>query len=393
MPQGLILVCGKTGQGKSTTLASLLQHRANKFKEHIVTLEQPIEYILRSTSSSISQRKIGVSSDSFASGLRAALRQSADAILVGEIRDRETAEIALSAAESGHIVFGTLHTSNAAQSIERFVNIFPTETQPAIWNVLSTALRAIICQSTSQGHRRASRGCEGDNDRHHSISSYIKKQDIQGVRRGMESGFKEYGMVNWGRAAEQLAQQGIIGEQIKKETNSTRRITCSATSLKILTFQPFRVRNDDPLIPFGKKVKGKHFTVAILGHQQIKYAKARFRNGALELMKTNTAFVDNFQNAEQDSAWAVDIITEAGDVRKLLIGINSMFSNLKIYSERRSLKGNRKGPGRRILRRKWASRTKSKPGTSITGRRANHPQRGRTGKNGEPGRKIPPLGF
>ena len=108
--------------------------------------------------------------------------------------------------------------------------------------------------------------------------------------------------------------------------------------LKILTFQPFRVRNDDPLIPFGKKVKGKHFTVAILGHQQIKYAKARFRKGSLELMKTNTAFVDNFQNAEHDSAWVVDFITEAGDAKHLLLGINCMFSNLKIYSKDSRLK-------------------------------------------------------
>ena len=125
MKQGLILVCGKAGQGKSTSLASLLQHRAEKFKHHIVTLEQPIEYILQSGKSSISQREIGVSTDSFSGGLRAALRQAPDLILVGEIRDRETAEIALSAAESGHMVFGTLHTSNAAQSIERFVEYFP----------------------------------------------------------------------------------------------------------------------------------------------------------------------------------------------------------------------------------------------------------------------------
>src|SRR5665213_2953767 len=96
MKQGLILVCGKAGQGKSTSLASLLQHRAEKFKHHIVTLEQPIEFILQSNKSSISQREIGVSTDSFAGGLRAALRQSPDLILVGEIRDRETAEIALS---------------------------------------------------------------------------------------------------------------------------------------------------------------------------------------------------------------------------------------------------------------------------------------------------------
>jgi twitching motility protein PilT len=217
MKQGLILVCGKAGQGKSTSLASLLQHRAEKFKHHIVTLEQPIEYILQSNKSSISQREIGVSTDSFAGGLRAALRQSPDLILVGEIRDRETAEIALSAAESGHLVFGTLHTSNAAQSIERFVNIFPTEAQPSVWNVLSSALRAIICQilvRDTEGHRVAVREIMLVNT---SISSYIKKQDIQGVRRGIESGFNDYGMVNWARAAEQLMQQGIISEATQKE--------------------------------------------------------------------------------------------------------------------------------------------------------------------------------
>jgi twitching motility protein PilT len=145
------------------------------------------------------------------------LRQSPDLILVGEIRDRETAEIALSAAESGHLVFGTLHTSNAAQSIERFVNIFPTETQPSVWNVLSSALRAIICQilvRDTEGHRVAVREIMLVNT---SISSYIKKQDIQGVRRGIESGFNDYGMVNWARAAEQLMQQGIISEATQKE--------------------------------------------------------------------------------------------------------------------------------------------------------------------------------
>ena len=108
--------------------------------------------------------------------------------------------------------------------------------------------------------------------------------------------------------------------------------------IKILTFQPYRVRTDDPFIPFTKKVKGKPFTVAILGHQQIKYAKARFRKGTLELMKASTSFVDNFQNAEQDSAWVVDFIAEAGDARSLLLGINCMFSNLKIYSKDSRLK-------------------------------------------------------
>ncbi len=108
--------------------------------------------------------------------------------------------------------------------------------------------------------------------------------------------------------------------------------------LRTLDLEAFQARSDDPLTHFSKKVRSRPFVLAILGHQQIKYAKARLRKGALELMKPTTAFVDNFQNAEQDSAWAVDMITEAGDVRKLLIGVNSMFSNLKIYAKDASLR-------------------------------------------------------
>jgi twitching motility protein PilT len=214
--QGLILVCGKTGAGKSTTLASLIQHRADLYKEHILTLEQPIEYLFRNDNSSFSQREVGISTDSFSSGLRAALRQSPNSILVGEIRDKETAEIALSAAESGHIVFGTLHTSNAAQSIERFVHIFPTEAQPSVWNVLSSALKVIICQTLvkdTEGHRVAAREILIVNV---GIGAYIKQKDSQGVRRGIESGVKD-GMVNWGRAADELSRQGLISEQTKEE--------------------------------------------------------------------------------------------------------------------------------------------------------------------------------
>jgi twitching motility protein PilT len=217
LKQGLVLVCGKTGQGKTTSLASILQHRADKFREHIITLEQPIEYILRSEHSILSQREVGLSTDSFAGGIRAAMRQNPDTILVGEIRDQETAEIALSAAESGHIVFGTLHTSNAAQSIERFINMFPTAAHGSVWNVLSTALKVIICQilvKDTEGHRVAAREILMVNV---SVSAYIKQQDLQGVRRGMESGFVDSGMVNWQRAAEQLIRQGLITDETQKE--------------------------------------------------------------------------------------------------------------------------------------------------------------------------------
>lgn len=212
MKQGLVLVCGKTGQGKSTTLASILQHRANKFKEHIITLEQPIEYVLKGSKSIISQRDVGSSVNTFANGLRAALRQNPDTILVGEIRDYETAAIALSASESGHLVFGTLHTSNAAQSIERFVNMFPSDEQPAVWNVLSTALKAILCQILVKGResgRIAAREILMTNP---SVSSYIKAGDLNGVRRAVESGFNEYGMQNWTKAAELLYRQGLIDD-------------------------------------------------------------------------------------------------------------------------------------------------------------------------------------
>jgi twitching motility protein PilT len=215
--QGLVLVCGKTGQGKSTTLAALLQHRADNFREHIITLEQPIEFVLKNGCSDISQREVGISVSTFAYGLRAALRQNPDTILVGEIRDYETADIALRASESGHVVFGTLHTSNAAQSIERFVNLFPAAEQPGVWNVLSTSLKAILCQilvKGCEGGRVAAREILLTNE---SVSSYIKQKDLQGVRRAIESGYNDYGMQNWQKAAEILYRQGLIDGEAKKE--------------------------------------------------------------------------------------------------------------------------------------------------------------------------------
>ena len=215
--RGLVLVCGKTGQGKSTTLASLLQHRAATFAEHIITLEQPIEYVLRSERSVISQREVGISVSTFAYGLRAALRQNPDCILVGEIRDYETADIALRASESGHVVFGTLHTANAAQSIERLVNMFPAAEQTSAWNVLSTTLKAVICQilvNAREGGRLAAREILLTND---GVASYIRQKDLQGVRRAVESGYSQFGMQNWQKAAELLYRQGMIDDDARKQ--------------------------------------------------------------------------------------------------------------------------------------------------------------------------------
>lgn len=144
--QGLFLVTGPTGSGKSTTLASMIDHLNRTQKKHVITLEDPIEYVHNHASSIIDQREVGVDTQSFANGLRAALRQDPDIILVGEMRDFETISIALTAAETGHLVLGTLHTSSAASTIERLVDVFSPEQQSQIRTQLAGALVGILAQ-------------------------------------------------------------------------------------------------------------------------------------------------------------------------------------------------------------------------------------------------------
>ncbi|MBQ6685946.1 MAG: PilT/PilU family type 4a pilus ATPase, partial [Firmicutes bacterium] len=131
-PRGLILVTGPTGSGKSSTLAALLDHINKNQRRHIITLENPIEYVHHRDKCVINQREIGRDTESFASGLRAALRQDPDVILVGEMRDLETIQTAITAAETGHLVFGTLHTKGAANTIDRIIDVFPAEQQEQI---------------------------------------------------------------------------------------------------------------------------------------------------------------------------------------------------------------------------------------------------------------------
>lgn len=144
--RGIILITGETGSGKSTTLAAIINEITQKRRDHIVTLEDPIEYIYTADKCSIDQREIGCDVHSFADGLRASLRQDPDVILVGEMRDRDTIETALTAAETGHLVFGTLHTYSAADSIDRIVNVFPEGQQRQIRLQLSQTLKAVVSQ-------------------------------------------------------------------------------------------------------------------------------------------------------------------------------------------------------------------------------------------------------
>lgn len=144
--QGLVLITGETGSGKSTTLAAVLNQINRQEAKHILTLEDPIEYVYTPDRCIINQREVGKDTQSFAAGLRAALREDPDVILVGEMRDLETIETALTAAETGHLVFGTVHTNSAADSIDRMVDVFPAQRQQQIRLQLSMTLKAVLSQ-------------------------------------------------------------------------------------------------------------------------------------------------------------------------------------------------------------------------------------------------------
>ena len=146
-PRGLVLVTGPTGSGKSTTLAAMVNHRNENDHGHILTIEDPIEFVHESRRSLVNQREVGPHTRSFANALRAALREDPDVILVGEMRDLETIRLAITAAETGHLVFGTLHTSSAAKTIDRIVDVFPAAEKEMVRTMVSESLVAVISQA------------------------------------------------------------------------------------------------------------------------------------------------------------------------------------------------------------------------------------------------------
>jgi twitching motility protein PilT len=147
LKKGLVLVTGPTGSGKSTTLAAMVDHANKHRKDHILTVEDPIEFVHQSQGCIVNHREVGLHTMTFASALRGALREDPDIILVGEMRDLETISLAIEAAATGHLVFGTLHTESAAKTVDRIVEVFPHGEQPQIRNTLSTALRVVVAQN------------------------------------------------------------------------------------------------------------------------------------------------------------------------------------------------------------------------------------------------------
>ena len=147
LPRGLVLVTGPTGSGKSTTLAAMIDYVNNHRYEHILTIEDPVEFVHTSKRCLINQREVHRDTHSFADALRSALREDPDVILVGELRDLETIRLALTAAETGHLVFGTLHTTSAAKTIDRIVDVFPGEEKSMVRSMLSESLQAVVSQT------------------------------------------------------------------------------------------------------------------------------------------------------------------------------------------------------------------------------------------------------
>jgi twitching motility protein PilT len=145
--KGLVLVTGPTGSGKSTTMAAMIDYANKNRKDHILTIEDPIEFVHQSQGCVVNHREIGVHTQSFSAALRGALREDPDIILVGEMRDLETIRLAVEAAATGHLVFGTLHTENATKTVDRIIEVFPHQEQAQIRNTLSTALKVIVAQN------------------------------------------------------------------------------------------------------------------------------------------------------------------------------------------------------------------------------------------------------
>jgi twitching motility protein PilT len=206
---GLFLVCGATGSGKSTTIASLIQERAKRRQEHVITFEDPIEFLFpQGTPSLVSQREMGTDEHEFGSALRAALRQAPDVILVGEIRDGETAEIALQAAETGHVVVATLHTSSAAQTVQRYLKLIPSDRLENAMLSFADSMRAILCQrlllDENKGKRFPIHELLLPYD---SVCGMIRRGEFKNLEHELEAGFTR-GMMSFDRCLNLKMQDG-----------------------------------------------------------------------------------------------------------------------------------------------------------------------------------------
>ena len=210
IPYGLVLITGPTGSGKSTTLSALVEYINRTYQRHIITLEDPIEYRFRDQASVIHQREIGIHVDSFSNGLRSALREAPDVILVGEMRDQDTIAAALTAAETGHLVLSTLHSGHSAQAIDRVIDVFPEHQQQQVRVQLSDVLRAVVTQRLLPTPDKQSRVPAVELVRvNYAVSNTIREGRMHQLTSLIQSGSKN-GMMPFDSSLARLVREGLI---------------------------------------------------------------------------------------------------------------------------------------------------------------------------------------
>ncbi len=210
LPRGLVLVTGPTGSGKSTTLAVIMEMINNKYPNNILTIEDPIEFVYESKKSVFRQREIGQNTKSFTAALRSALRQDPDVILIGEMRDLETIQLAITAAETGHLCFGTLHTQDAPSTIDRIIDVFPPHQQSQVRVQLAVVLQAVLCQqliTRKDGEGRiAAREIMIMTP---AISNMIREGKTHMIYGALDTGAK-HGMIPMDKSLAELVRQGLV---------------------------------------------------------------------------------------------------------------------------------------------------------------------------------------
>lgn len=242
LPRGLVLVTGPTGSGKSTTLAAMVDHINNTKDHHILTIEDPVEFVHQHKRSLVNQREVGPHTHSFANALRSALREDPDVILVGELRDLETISLALTAAETGHLVFATLHTSSAPKTVDRLVDVFPPSQQEQVRIMLSESLQAVVCQTLVPRRDGAGRVCAMEvMTGTVAVRSLIREAKTHQIPSMIQVSAK-FGMQSMDQMLKQFVMEGLI----------TRDAAIERANNKFL----FAEGEEDPTFSVGKVAGG-----------------------------------------------------------------------------------------------------------------------------------------
>ncbi|MBI2443636.1 MAG: PilT/PilU family type 4a pilus ATPase [Candidatus Magasanikbacteria bacterium] len=219
---GLVLVTGPTGCGKSTTIASMIEEINKSRRAHIVTIEDPIEFMFRDKMSLIEQREVGTDTKSFAAALKHVLRQDPNVIFVGEMRDPETIATVLTAAETGHLVFSTLHTASAAEAVERIVDVFEGARQKQVLIQLSAVLRAVIAQQLLPGEKGGRVPAREILTNTPAVANLIRENNISQIKSIIQTGAKD-GMVTMENSLKQLVKEKLIGEAVAEKRGSAHK--------------------------------------------------------------------------------------------------------------------------------------------------------------------------